>query len=71
MSTELIPAGKLRCVITDTLRPDTPEEHVRQRIARSLVEDYGYNKSDIEIEYSVNLGRAKKRVDISCWAWVS
>lgn len=65
MTTELIPAGKLRCVITDKLRPDTPEEHVRQRISRSLVEDYGYNKADIEIEYSVNLGRAKKRVDIA------
>jgi type I restriction enzyme M protein len=65
MSTDLIPAGKIRCIITDVLRSDTPEEHVRQRIARSLVEDYGYSKSDLAIEFSVNLGRAKKRVDIA------
>ena len=65
MTTELIPAGKLRCVITEKLRADTPEEHVRQRIARSIVEDYGYDKVDIEIEYPINMGRAKKRVDIA------
>ncbi|HML40388.1 MAG TPA: N-6 DNA methylase [Bellilinea sp.] len=61
----LIPAGKLRCVVTDKLRPDTPEEHVRQRIARSIIEDYGYDKSLVEVEFSVNLGSSKKRVDIA------
>jgi type I restriction enzyme M protein len=61
----LIPPGKLQCVVTGKLRPDTPEEHVRQRIARSLLEDYGYNKADIEIEFTVNLGSSKKRVDIA------
>ncbi|MBZ0283493.1 MAG: N-6 DNA methylase [Anaerolineae bacterium] len=61
----LIPPGKLKCVITGKLRNDTPEENVRQRIARSLVDDYGYSKADIEIEFQVNLGRSKKRVDIA------
>jgi type I restriction enzyme M protein len=61
----LIPPGKLQCVVTGKLRPDTPEEHVRQRIARSLLEDYGYDKADIEIEFTVNLGSKKKRVDIA------
>lgn len=61
----LIPPGKLRCVVTEKLRPDTPEEHVRQRIARSLMEDYSYDKADIEIEFTVNLGSSKKRVDIA------
>jgi type I restriction enzyme M protein len=65
MTTDLIPAGKLRCVITEKLRSDTPEEHVRQRIGRSIVEDYGYDKADIELEYAINMGRAKKRVDIA------
>lgn len=68
MSTEhisTIPAGKVRCIITSKLRKDTPEEHVRQRIARSLVEDYSYNKSDIEVEFLVRLGRSPKRVDIA------
>jgi len=61
----LIPPGKLQCIVTDKLRPETPEEHVRQRIARSLLEDYGYDKADIEIEFIVNLGSSKKRVDIA------
>lgn len=61
----VIPAGKLRCIITGTLRRDTKEEHVRQRIARSLLEDYGYAKEDIEVEFSVQLGRSKKRVDLA------
>jgi len=65
MSTELIPSGKLRCFITEDLRPDTPEEHVRQRIARSLVEDYNYEKTDIGIEFGVQQGSSKKRVDIA------
>lgn len=68
MTTEeitLIPPGKLRCVVTEKLRSDTPEEHVRQRIARSILEDYGYDKCDIEIEFTVNLGSSKKRVDIA------
>src|SRR5687767_11740842 len=60
----LIPPGKLYCVIASKLRPDTPEEHVRQRIARSLMEDYGYDKKNIEVEFTVNLGRSKKRADI-------
>lgn len=64
-SVSLIPPGKLRCLVTDKLRPDTPEEHVRQRIARSLMEDWGYEKIDIDIEFTVNLGSSKKRVDIA------
>jgi type I restriction enzyme M protein len=61
----LIPPGKLRCIITDKLRSDTPEENVRQRIARSLVENYGYSPADIEIEFTVVMGRSKKRADIA------
>jgi type I restriction enzyme M protein len=64
----LIPPGKVRCVVTDKLRPDTPEEHVRQRIARSVMDNYGYDKADIEIEFTVNLGRSKKRVDIAIFS---
>lgn len=59
-----IPAGKIRCYITGKLRNDTPEENVRQRIARSLVEEYGYSKSDIAIEFTIVLGKAKKKADI-------
>jgi len=63
--TEAIPAGKLKCFISGKLRKDTPEERVRQDIARSLVEEYGYHKIDIEIEFPVKMGRSTKRVDIA------
>ena len=60
-----IPAGKLRCVITDRLRDGTPEENVRQRVARSLVDDYGYSREDIEVEFTIYLGRSRRRVDLA------
>lgn len=62
--TYLIPPGSLRCYITGTLRKDTPEENVRQRWARSLVDEYGYDKSDIVLEFPVQMGSARKRADI-------
>jgi type I restriction enzyme M protein len=65
VQTAYIPAGKIRCFITGELRNDTPEENVRQRIARSLVEEYGYPKEDIDLEFRINIGRARKRVDIA------
>ncbi|TGK08872.1 N-6 DNA methylase [Leptospira fletcheri] len=63
-SISFVPAGKIKCFITGKLRPDTPEEHIRQRMARSLVEEYGYQKDDIEIEWTIVIGKAKKRADI-------
>lgn len=59
-----IPPGKIKCYITGGLRDDYPEEHVRQRMARSLVEEYGYKKTDLSIETQIVIGRAKKRADI-------
>ncbi len=59
-----IPAGKLRCFITGQLRKDTPEENVRQRWARSLVEEYKYDVADIAVEFSVKMGASRKRADI-------
>jgi len=60
----LIPPGKIKCFITGKLRKDTPEEKIRQDVARSLVEEYGYNKDDIDLEFPIKMGRARKRVDI-------
>ncbi len=60
----LIPAGKIRCFITGVLRPDKPEEHVRQRWARSLVEEYRYDRADIAVEFKVKMGDASKRADL-------
>jgi type I restriction enzyme M protein len=67
----LIPPGKIRCYVTGRLRKETPEEHVRQRIARSLVEEYGYPKEDIGIERRetrIVMGRAKKYADLIVFA---
>jgi len=52
-----IPPGKIRCFIKSVLRNDTPEERVRQEVARSLVEEYGYRKEDIEIESPIRVGK--------------
>lgn len=60
-----IPAGKVRCFVTKKLRKDTPEENVRQRWARSLVEEYGYDVKDMAVEFSVKMGTARKRADIA------
>jgi type I restriction enzyme M protein len=47
-------------------RRDTPEEHVRQRVARSLVEEYGYDRSDLHLEFPIKVGSGKsKRADIA------
>src|SRR4051812_2253138 len=62
----LVPAGKVRCYVhANTLRQDTPEEHVRQRVARSLVEEYGYAKADIHLEFPIKVGSARKKIDIA------
>jgi type I restriction enzyme M protein len=63
----IVPAGKIRCYVhSDILRKDTPEEHVRQRVARSLVEEYGYDRADLHMEFPIKIGSgARKRVDIT------
>lgn len=61
----LVPPGKILCFITGVLRSDTPEENVRQRWARTLVEDYGYPKTDIGVETRIKMGRASKRCDLT------
>lgn len=61
----LIPPGKVLCFITGVLRADTPEENVRQRWARALVEDYGYPKSDIGVETKIKMGRSSKKCDLA------
>ena len=47
-----------------TQRNETPEEHVRQEIAKSLVREYRYPKSNISIEFTVQIGTRKPRADI-------
>lgn len=63
----LVPSGKIRCYVhPDVLRNETPEEHVRQRVARSLVEEYGYDREDLHCEFPIKIGSGKrKKVDIA------
>lgn len=60
----LIPAGKIRCFVSGKLRRDTPEENVRQRWARSLVEEYQYDLADMAVEFPVKIGSSRTRADI-------
>jgi type I restriction enzyme M protein len=47
-----------------TQRSETPEEHVRQEIAKSLVREYRYSKANIAVEFVLRLGTRKPRADL-------
>ncbi len=61
----IVAQGRLLDFIdSHTQRPETPEEYVRQEIAKSLVREYGYPKADISVEFIVRLGSRKHRADL-------
>jgi type I restriction enzyme M protein len=45
-------------------RNETPEEYVRQEIAKSLVREYDYSKADVAVEFTLRLGSQKPRSDL-------
>src|SRR5689334_22252817 len=47
-----------------TQRNETPEEYVRQEIAKSLVREYGYPKKLIEVEFTLYTGSKRPRADL-------
>lgn len=47
-----------------TQRKETPEEYVRQEIAKSLVREYRYAKADIAVEFVLRVGSRKPRADL-------
>ena len=47
-----------------TQREETPEEYVRQEIAKSLVREYGYPRKDIKVEFTLRLGSRRPRADL-------
>jgi len=59
-----IPDDKIRDYIDGTIRNDTPEEYVRQTVEKRLVNEHKYLKSQIKIEFPVQMGSRKKRADI-------
>jgi len=47
-----------------TQRNETPEEYVRQEIAKSLVREYRYEKASVEVEFTIRVGSRKPRADL-------
>ena len=47
-----------------TQRKETPEEYVRQEIAKSLVREYGYEKNEVSVEFGLRLGSRRPRADL-------
>ena len=73
MSNKLVPSklaiiiqqGKVLDFIDGKMqRNETPEEYVRQEIAKSLVREYRYDKAHIEVEFTVKVGSRKPRADL-------
>ncbi len=60
-----LPEGKVIDFVTGRLLNDTPEEYVRQNIEMSLVLEYGYDRSQIEVEFPIKLGSKTARVDLA------
>lgn len=60
-----VPEGKIVDYIDGSFRNDTPEEYVRQNLERRLVLELGYKPENIEVEFTIDVGSSKKRVDIA------
>jgi type I restriction enzyme M protein len=65
---QTIPEGKVVDFITGRLVNDTPEEYVRQNIEMSLVLEYGFDRAQIEVEFGIKVGSARKSVDLALFA---
>lgn len=61
----IVPQGKIVDFIDGAFRNDTPEEYVRQEIAKSLVREYLYPREEIAVEFRIRVGSAPKRVDLA------
>lgn len=65
LSAIIVGQGKILDFIDgQTQRSDTPEEYVRQEIAKSLVREYLYAKADIAVEFVIRVGTRKPRADL-------
>jgi type I restriction enzyme M protein len=65
----IVQQGKLLDFVDQiTQRNETPEEYVRQEIAKSLVREYGYPRLDIAVEFILRLGSRKPRADLVVFA---
>lgn len=61
----VVKQGKLLDFIDGvTQRDETPEEYVRQEIAKSLVREYGYPRESVSVEFTLRVGTRKPRADL-------
>jgi type I restriction enzyme M protein len=61
----IVQQGKLLDFIDGlTQRNETPEEYVRQEIAKSLVREYDYLKAEVAVEFTLAVGSRKPRADL-------
>lgn len=62
--------GKIFCPLTGSWHVENPEEKVRQKYIKILVEEYGYSPEQMAQEVKVNnsqRGQGKARADIVVW----
>lgn len=61
-------SGYIKDFVTDKLLKYTKEEAVRQAVEKMLVENYGYSKKQMDIEFTIQRGSRKgknaERADI-------
>ncbi len=60
-----IPDDRIIDFIDGRLRPDKPEERVRQNILKRLVNSMKYPRTRIRVEHGINFGSKKPRVDVA------
>lgn len=60
-----LPDGKICDFIDQKIRPDTPEEYVRQNIERRLVLELEYLPEQIAVEFPIKIGSRNVRVDLA------
>lgn len=63
----VVPDGKICDYIDGKFRPDTPEEYVRQIIEKRLINEHKYKTDQVKVEYTLQLGSNKPRVDLAIW----
>ncbi len=60
--------GKLLDYITGREVKDTPKEQVRQKISRAIIHEYGIAPEDIEPDFTIPVGGAKKKVGLAVFS---
>lgn len=60
----VVPDGKVCDYIDGKFRNDTPEEYVRQTIEKRLINEHKYDRNQILVEHTIQIGSGKKRADL-------